>query len=119
MKAKTYYSKKPLKTEVVEAPGGAVAFFRENITKIEAFGEEGGTAYEADEYSTFVHGSFTMAKNRVTANPGLFKARAKEEEAQREAEEEAASSVPTEDLLVEMAADHEYKLCLLELGVEL
>lgn len=43
-----------------------------------------------------------------------------ERTAEEIAEDEQSESVheePTEDLLLEMAADHEYRLCLLELGV--
>ena len=114
-KSKTYYKKRPLDVEVVEAPGGALAYFRENIKRIDAFGEESGYAYEADEYSTFLQGSYEIAVERVNANPELFKLRAKEEEAKREAEEEAAAAEPTEMLLLEMAADHEERICMIEM----
>lgn len=76
MKAKTYYVKKPTKTQVVEAPGGAIAFFRENIESCEAPGEEGGTAYRCDEYSIFIACPVAVATARVTANRAAWKARA-------------------------------------------
>ena len=115
MKAKTYYAKKPTKTQVVEAPDGAIAYFRENIEKREAPGEEGGTCYRCDEYSIFIRSPLAVAQARVAANPTAWAEKAKAEEAQREAEEAAASAEPTADLLLELAADHEERICMLEL----
>lgn len=115
MKAKTYYAKKPTKTQVVEAPDGAIAYFRENIEKCEAPGEEGGTAYRCDEYFVYLRCPFAVAKARVTANPEAWLAKAKADEAQREAEGSAASAEPTADLLLELAAAHEERICMLEL----
>lgn len=115
MKAKTYYDSRPGKTKVVEAPDGCIAYFRENIESCEAPGEEGGTAYRCDEYSLFMRCSATLARARISANSALWLEKAKAEEARREAEEEAASGEPVADLLMEMAADHEERICMLEL----
>ena len=115
MKAKTYYTKKPTKTQVVEAPGGAIAYFRENIEACEAPGEEGGTAYRCDEYFIFLKCPLAVATARVNSNKTAWKEKAIAEEARREAEEEAAAGGSAADLLMELAADHEERICMLEL----
>lgn len=118
MKAKTIYTQRPEEVEVVEAPNGAIAYFRENIEEIEAPGEEGGTAYQADEYFTYIVGTFATAQARVTANPDAWRAKAKADEERRQAEEDAAGGEDAADLLMELAADHEERICVLELLTE-
>lgn len=115
MKAKTYYAKKPTKTQVVEAPGGAIAYFRENIESCEAPGEEGGSAWRCDEYSIFIGCPVEVATARVNTNKAAWKEKAMAEEARREAAEEEAASEPATSLLMELAADHEERICMLEL----
>ena len=118
MKAKTIYKQRPEEVEVVEAPNGAIAYFRENIEEIPAPGEEGGTAFQADEYATYIVGTFAVAQARVNAAPAAWKAKAKAEAARQEAEEEAASGEDAAELLLELAADHEERICILELLTE-
>ena len=115
MKAKTIYTQRPDEVEVVEAPNGAVAYFRENIEEIEAPGDEGGIAYQAEEYSLYVSGAVSVIRGRITANPAPWFAKAKQEAAMRKAEEDAASAQDPAVLLLELAADHEERLCMIEL----
>jgi len=117
MTAKTQYSERPKTREVVEAPGGAVAYFRENIEQTQTTDAEGNaqTVYTADEYPVYIRGPLATAKKRVNAKPSLWLAKAKEEFAARQAAEEAAQAGNTEELLMELAADHEERICMMEL----
>lgn len=118
MKHKTIYAQRPEEVDVVEAPNGAIAYFRENIEEIEAQGEDGGTAFQADEYTTYIVGTYARIKDRVTANQDAWKAKAKAEAVRHEAEYEAASGEEAAELLLELAADHEERICVLELLTE-
>ncbi len=118
MKAKTYYEKKPTKTKVVSAPDGAIAYFRENIEKCDAPGDEGGTCYRCDEYFVYIQCTQAVAQQRVAANTAAWLAKAKADEDRREADEAAASEDSVETTLMELAADHEERICVMELLYE-
>lgn len=117
MTAKTEYSERPKTREVVAAPGGAIAYFRENIEEAQTTDAEGNTqtGYTADEYPVFIRSPLAIAKKRVNAKPSAWLAKAKEEFADRQAVEETAAAGTTEAMLLELAADHEERICMIEL----
>lgn len=108
---KTYYTTKPLSVDYEESPDGTVVFFRENISDGQYEPAMGGNVYSADEYTIVIHGSVAVARKRVEANYEVWLEAAKEA---------STPSVPVPDasaMLLELAADHEERICLLELGV--
>ena len=107
-KSKTYYAVRPDRVQVDELPDGrSIAYLRENIEEIQD--QDGGTMFAADEYST-----------RAAMKPEKLKARIEKAfdtwldwvKSLYEDEDE----VEDPDLL-EIAADHEERICMLELGV--
>lgn len=91
--------------EAVPLPFGSIAYLRENITEETT---ENGVEYSADEYTVTSGLSFNALKRKVEANFAKWLSFAKEQE-----EDEIEADID----LLEIAADHEERLCLLELGV--
>ncbi|MBQ9663667.1 MAG: hypothetical protein IJV40_11005 [Oscillospiraceae bacterium] len=86
-------------------PFGSIAYLRENITEETT---EDGVQYSADEYTVTSGLSFIALRRKVEADFAHWLSIAKEQE-----EEETEADID----LLEIAADHEERLCLLELGV--
>ena len=100
------YNEEPARIKYMPLPDGNHADVRLR-TNIAHAATEDGEMWEADEH--YFRAPGYMTKRYVTEH---F-----EELLDYEPEDESEEN--TEDLLLEMAADHEYRLCLLELGVEL
>ena len=109
---KVHFNEEPSRIKYMRLPDGVHADvrLRTNIEKVEIKTDEGEPAEEwlADEHYFRASAAY-MTEEYVTNHfdelldyePG---------------DQEEAN---TEALLLEMAADHEYRLCLLELGVEI
>lgn len=106
---KTYYSERPDPFHVEPVPDGSVVFLRENIEEVQD--PEGGTRYSADEYTVFSAHSEEKLLKKVTEDFDKWLGYAKEQEAL-----DGGDDLDNLDLL-EIAADHEERLCMLELGV--
>lgn len=109
MHQKTFYCSRPDAVAVAPIPGGAVAYLRENIEEVPA--PDGGTQYSADEYTVFSAHSEGNLLKKVTEDFDKWLGYAKEQEAL-----DGGDDLDNLDLL-EIAADHEERLCMLELGV--
>lgn len=104
MQTKAYYDTQPEEIGYYPTEEGTTIRFRENVTEVE--GPE-GTMWEADEYSVFLKCGEETARMRVGKNAALFLAQAKE----------MAEDVPPIPDVLELMADHEERICMLELGV--
>ena len=108
---KTYYTTKPLSIDYKEYHNGTIVFFRENISEGQYDPVMDVEKYSADEYTVVLHCSAAVARKRVEDNLDMWFEAAKEA---------STPSVPLPDpsaMLLELAADHEERICLLELGV--
>lgn len=109
MKEKTFYSERPEEIQVEPVPGGSIAYLRENIEEVQT--AEGETQYSADEYSVASQHSPDRLLDRITKDFASWLEYAKEQETMV-----GEDDLDTLDLL-ELAADHEERICMLELGV--
>lgn len=101
MQVKTYYDVRPDETSFYSVPDGTTVRLRENI-------EECEDGWCADEYTVQLkHCPIETARRRINANRALFLAQAIE----------AAQDAPSAPDTMEIMADHEERICLLELGV--
>ena len=104
--ARTQYNEEPARIKYMPLPDGKHADVRLR-TNIAHTATDDGEIWTADEHYFRAPGYMTAA----------YVAEHFEELLDYEPEDENEES--TEELLLEMAADHEYRLCLLELGVEI
>lgn len=105
MQVKTQYDSRPETIGFYPTDDGVTVRFRENIEEV--INDE-DSKWEADEYSLFLPKcNEALARKRVGKNEALFLAQAKEN----------AQDVPVEPDVLELMADHEERICLLELGV--
>jgi len=77
MKVKTFYGEQPEAVSYYPSGDGVTVRFRENIEEVPAPSEDGGTVWQADEYSAFIRCGVEMARRRVEANFALWLALAK------------------------------------------
>ena len=108
---KTYFDNMPPSVQYAESSDGTVVYFRENIEEVESAFQMLYGRYVADEYSVAIRCSTDIAKKRVEENYDSWLRHAKNNERHME------PSVDRATILMELAADHEERLCLLELGV--
>lgn len=111
MGIKTRYTVRPESVQYMTVPDGTIVFFRENIKDGGHDPALGCDTYVADEYSVLIHSGPAVAKSRVEANYEAWLA-----EAKRQAEKDTPPA-DMDTMLLELAADHEERICMLELGV--
>lgn len=104
---KVHFNEEPARVKYMPLPDGTHADVRLR-TNIQQEAAEDGEVWTADEHYFRCMAAF-MTKTYVEEH---F-----DELLDYEPEEQEEAN--TKELLLEMAADHEYRLCLLELGVEL
>jgi len=111
MKDKTFYTALPSPVDYQEVPGGTIVFFRQNIKDAGADPVSGEALYQADEYSVVMLVPIAVAIKRIEVDYDLWLNRAMSDDADDGTDVDAAT------ILMELAADHEERLCLLELEV--
>ena len=109
------FSEQPSLFEIYENNGTAQIELHDNIH--EGMTAQGEPCWFADIYYMVVGKTENLAQ-RIEHNFAAYLTLAKQKEAEQRARDEIEATRLTTDEMTEMLADQEFRICLLELGVE-
>lgn len=110
------FSEQPMLFEIHEHYGKVQIELHDNIR--EGVNAQGDQCWFADIYYLETGKTANLAQ-RVERNFGAYLALAKKKDAEEEARRQIEETRLTTDEITETLADQEYRICLLELGVDL